>query len=414
MTNSDADIEAAIIADIQGLPDRGELVSLMEPMRISETSRHREILTDLSVELAAHSTGFRRSLPKGVLTALADLVRAMNCYYSNLIEGHDTHPVDIERAMKDDYSANAEQRNLQVEAKAHIAVQQWIDAGGLHGRAVSLDGICEVHKRFGELLPDDLLRVEDPETGERMQLIPGALRERDVMVGQHIPVSPGALLRFLQKFEQTYSGLGKAETIIAAAAAHHRLLWMHPFLDGNGRVARLMSHAMLLDVLDTGGVWSIARGLARNVRAYKNHLAECDLPRRNDLDGRGNLSEEGLASFTHFFLGTCLDQVKFMEELVQPDRLRNRILLWVEEEIRAGVLPQKAGRILEAILFRGELPRGDVSQLLGASDRHSRRVVAALTEREVIVSESTRAPLRLAFPARLAPRWMPGLFPEQR
>jgi len=386
----------------------------MEPMRISETSRHREILTDLSVELAAHSTGFRRSLPKGVLTALADLVRAMNCYYSNLIEGHDTHPVDIERAMKDDYSANAEQRNLQVEAKAHIAVQQWIDAGGLHGRAVSLDGICEVHKRFGELLPDDLLRVEDPETGERMQLIPGALRERDVMVGQHIPVSPGALLRFLQKFEQTYSGLGKAETIIAAAAAHHRLLWMHPFLDGNGRVARLMSHAMLLDVLDTGGVWSIARGLARNVRAYKNHLAECDLPRRNDLDGRGNLSEEGLASFTHFFLGTCLDQVKFMEELVQPDRLRNRILLWVEEEIRAGVLPQKAGRILEAILFRGELPRGDVSQLLGASDRHSRRVVAALTEREVIVSESTRAPLRLAFPARLAPRWMPGLFPEQR
>ena len=346
--------------------------------------------------------------------ALADLVRAMNCYYSNLIEGHDTHPVDIERALKDDYSANSEQRNLQVEAKAHIAVQQWIDAGGLQGRSVSLDGICEVHKRFGEMLPDDLLRVEDPETSERMQLIPGALRERDVKVGRHIPVSPGALTRFIQKFEQTYSGLGKAETIIAAAAAHHRLLWMHPFLDGNGRVARLMSHAMLLDVLDTGGVWSIARGLARNVRSYKSHLAECDLPRRNDLDGRGNLSEEGLASFTHFFLVTCLDQVKFMEELVQPDRLRDRILLWAEEETRADVLPQKAGRILEAILFRGELPRGDVPQLLGASDRHSRRVVAALTEREVIVSKSTRAPLRLAFPARLAPRWMPGLFPEQR
>jgi Fic family protein len=414
MTNSDADIEAAKLADTQSPPDRGELVSLMEPMRISETSRHREILTDLSVELAAHSTGFRRSLPNGVLMALADLVRVMNCYYSNLIEGHDTHPVDIERALKDDYSANSEQRNLQVEAKAHIAVQQWIDAGGLQGRSVSLDGICEVHKRFGEMLPDDLLRVEDPETSERMQLVPGALRERDVKVGRHIPVSPGALTRFIQKFEQTYSGLGKAETIIAAAAAHHRLLWMHPFLDGNGRVARLMSHAMLLDVLDTGGVWSIARGLARNVRSYKSHLAECDLPRRNDLDGRGNLSEEGLASFTHFFLVTCLDQVKFMEELVQPDRLRDRILLWAEEETRADVLPQKAGRILEAILFRGELPRGDVPQLLGASDRHSRRVVAALTEREVIVSKSTRAPLRLAFPARLAPRWMPGLFPEQR
>jgi len=401
-------------ADIEEAPDRDESVSLMEPMKISETSRHRGALTDLSVELAAHSTGFRRSLPEGVLTALADLVRAMNCYYIDLIEGHDTHPVDIERALKDDYSANPEQRNLQLEAKAHIAAQQWVDEGGLVDRAVSAEGICEIHKRFGDLLPDELLWVTDPETEERMQVIPGVLRERDVKVGNHIAISPGALSRFIEKFEQTYSGLGKAETIIAAAGAHHRLLWIHPFLDGNGRVARLMSHAMLLEALDTGGVWSIARGLARNVNSYKSHLAQCDLPRRNDLDGRGNLSEEGLASFTQFFLETCLDQVKFMDELVQPERLRNRILLWAEEEIRADALPQKAGRILEAILYRGELPRGDVPALLGASDRHSRRVVAALIERGVIVSESTRAPLHLAFPAKLAPRWMPGLFPEQR
>ncbi|MEW8026889.1 MAG: Fic family protein [Candidatus Thiodiazotropha endolucinida] len=411
MSDFDTDKKAAIS---EAVPDRGELVSLMEPMRISETSRHRGELADLAVELAAHSTGFRRSLPEGVLTALSDLVRAMNCYYSNLIEGHDTHPIDIERAMKNDYSANTEQRNLQLEAKAHVAVQQWIDEGGLHQRAVSPDGICEIHKRFADLLPPELLKVEDPDTGETMEVIPGGLRQQDVKVGRHIPVSPGALPRFLEQFEQTYSGLGKSETIIAAAAAHHRLLWIHPFLDGNGRVARLMSHAVLLETLDTGGVWSIARGLARNVQSYKSHLAECDLPRRNDLDGRGNLSEEALASFTRFFLETCLDQVKFMEELVQPDRLRDRILLWVEEEVRADALPQKAGRILEAILYRGELPRGDVPELLGASDRHARRAVSALIERGVVVSDSTRAPLRLAFTAKLAPRWMPGLFPEQR
>ena len=170
---------------------------------------------------------------------------------------------------------------------------------------------------------------------------------------------------------------------------------------------------MLLETLDTGGIWSISRGLARNVRSYKSHLTQCDLPRRNDLDGRGNLSEEGLAAFTRFFLETCLDQVKFMEELVQPDRLRNRILLWAEEEVRAAALPQQAGRVLEAILYRGELPRGEVPPLLGTSDRHARRVVSALIERGVVVSASTRAPLRLAFPAKLAQRWMPGLFPEQ-
>ena len=365
------------------------------------------------MELAARSAGFRRSLPEGMLTALTDLVRAMNCYYSNLIEGHDTHPVDIERALKSDYSANVEKRNLQLEARAHIAVQQWIDEGNLRGRPVHAEGIREIHERFGQLLPDALLWVEDPDTGERIKMIPGQLRQRDVRVGQHIPISPGAVPRFLDQFEKTYGGLGKAETIIAAAAAHHRLLWIHPFLDGNGRVARLMSHAMLLEALDTGGVWSIARGLARNVRTYKEHLAACNLPRRNDLDGRGNLSEEALAAFTRFFLETCLDQVKFMEELVQPDRLRNRILLWVEEEARAGTLPLMAGRILEAILYRGELPRGDVPDLLGASDRHSRRAVSALIEQGVVASASTRAPLRLAFPAKLAPRWMPGLFPEQ-
>jgi Fic family protein len=234
-----------------------------------------------------------------------------------------------------------------------------------------------------------------------------------VRVGQHIAISPGALPRFLDQLERTYGGLGKAETIIAAAAAHHRLLWIHPFLDGNGRVARLMSHAMLLEALDTGGVWSIARGLARHVRSYKRHLAACDLPRRNDLDGHGHLSEEALAAFTRFFLETCLDQVTFMEELVQPRRLRGRILLWSEEQVRANTLPPRAGRVLEAILYRGELPRGEVPELLDASERHARRIVAALAGQGVIVSASTRAPLRLAFPARLASRWMPGLFPEQ-
>ncbi len=409
MSNIKADRKAATKITL----DKGESLSMMEPLLISENSKHRRNLADLAVDLAAHSAGFRRSLPEGILTALADLVRSMNCYYSNLIEGHDTHPIDIERALNNDYSENTEKRILQLEAKAHIAVQHWIEKGGLRGRATSPAGIYEVHRRFSELLPDDLLWIQDPETGERLRLIPGEPRKNHVKVGRHIPISPGALPRFLEKFNCVYGGLGKSELIIAAAAAHHRLLWIHPFLDGNGRVARLMSYAMLLEALDSGWVWSIARGLARNATSYKSHLAACDLPRRNDLDGRGNLSEEELASFTRFFLETCLDQIKFMEELVQPDRLRNRILLWVEEEVRTGTLPSKAGNILEAMLYRGELPRGDIANILGVGERHARRVVAALSERGVIVSTSTRAPLRLAFPAKLASRWMPGLFPEK-
>ncbi|WP_462323011.1 Fic family protein [Halochromatium sp.] len=410
MSDQKPDIEA----DIQALADRGERVSIMEPMRIAESSRYRAGLSDLAVDLAAHAAGFRRSLPEGVMSALADLVRAMNCYYSNLIEGHDTHPVDIERALKDDYSTNPETRNLQLEARAHIAVQQWIDDGGLpDGQAVTYAGLRAIHKRFAEALPEALLWAEDPDTGRRIRVTPGLLRTQDVRVGRHVAISPGAVPRFLEHFERLYSRLGKAETIIAAAAAHHRLLWMHPFLDGNGRVARLLSHAMLRDVLDTGGVWSISRGLARQVSDYKHHLAACDMQRRNDLDGRGNLSEEALADFTRFFLETSIDQVRFMETLVQPHRLRERILLWVEEEIRARTLPPHAERILEALLYRGTLSRGDVPALLGVGERHARRAVSMLFEHGVIISQTSRAPLRLAFPAHLATRWMPGLFPEQ-
>ncbi|MDR3488706.1 MAG: Fic family protein [Bradyrhizobium sp.] len=409
MAKDEPDIEA----DISAVVDRGESIGLMVPMRLSEDSRHRGALIDLALELVGKSAGFRRSLPGGVIMALADLVRAMNCYYSNLIEGHDTHPVDIERALKDDYSADPKKRNLQLEAKAHITVQRWIDKGGIAGRATTTDVLRDIHKRFCDLLPDDLLWVEDPVTHERARVVPGALRQRDVKIGRHVAVSPGAIPRFLAEFERSYAKLGKADAILAAAAAHHRLLWIHPFLDGNGRVSRLMSHAMLLETLDSGGLWSVSRGLARAVSDYKGHLASCDLRRRNDLDGRGTLSEEALADFTRFFLEICLDQVSFMESLVQPDRLRARILLWAEEETRLNALPPKAGQVLEAVLYRGELPRGEVGELLDLTTRHARRIVASLIERGVITSESPRASLRLAFPATLAARWMPGLFPEQ-
>jgi Fic family protein len=393
--------------------DRGESIGLMEPMVVGDGTRQRAALTDLALELAQKSAGFRRSLPASLLASLADLVRSMNCYYSNLIEDHNTHPIDIERALKGEYSKDRKKRDLQLEAKAHITVQQWIDGGGLKGPAVAADSILEIHRRFCELLPDDLLWVEDPSTKEKIRVIPGELRDRDVAVGNHEPISPGAVPRFLKRFEEVYSKLGKTETILAAAAAHHRFAWIHPFLDGNGRVVRLMSHATMLETLDTGGVWSIARGLARNVDAYKGHLAACDLPRRNDLDGRGHLSEETLTQFTSFFLTTCIDQVTFMENLMQPDQLRTRILLWAEEEIRMGKLPPKSGALLEALLYRGEIPRAETPAIFEASERSSSRFVSALIDRGVLTSESTRAPLRLAFPAALASRWMPGLFPER-
>jgi len=158
---------------------------------------------------------------------------------------------------------------------------------------------------------------------------------------------------------------------------------------------------------------SLVRGLARRVQEYKSLLNNADLPRRNDLDGRKTLSEEALAEFTRFFLTACIDQADFMESLVEPGRLRARILLWAEEEIRVGQLPPRSGAVLDAVLYRGELPRGEIAAVLGTSERQGRRTVSALVGRGVLTSESAYSPLRLVFPAALAPRWMPRLFPEK-
>ncbi len=392
--------------------ETGAALSLMEPVKLSEESRGRADLIDLALELARRSEALKGSLRPQIAAALARLVRAMNCYYSNLIEGHDTHPIAIERALRHDYSLEPDKRDLQIEARAHMAVQAWIDAGGLAGPATRSDALREVHRRFYAELPDSLCWVKDTDNERRLRVSPGAWREGEVQVGRHVAIAAADVPRFMSRFESAFERLGKSEEILAIAAAHHRLLWIHPFLDGNGRVARLMSHAMTLSSLDTAGLWSVARGLARRVADYKAHLAACDLPRRNDLDGRGTLSEEALVAFTRFFLETCIDQVKFMRSRMEPERLETRVQIWAEEEMRRGALAPRSDILLQALLSRGELARGDVASRLGIGERQARRVVGSLIEVGAVVSESSRAPLRLAFPATLASRWLPNLFPE--
>lgn len=395
------------------MADRKEDISQIEPLILPEGLLGRSELTDLAFELAIKSANFKSALPEAIQTSLATAVRAMNCYYSNLIEGHNTHPIAIEQALNGNYDADPKKRNLQLEAKAHIEVQEWIDNGGLKDNIFSSAAICEIHKRFCEKLPDELLWAKDPKTNKKIKVIPGQIRKNDVKVGTHIPISPDAISRFLFRYETAYSSLGKSEAILALAAAHHRFLWIHPFLDGNGRVARFISYATILKQLNTSGIWSVARGLARNADKYKQHLANCDLIRRNDLDGRGNLSQEALQAFTKFFLETCIDQVSFMEKLMQPDQLRTRIMLWAKEEIEQKKIPSQTIQILEKILYRGEVSRGELPEILNVSERHARRLTSSLIEIGILSSESAKSSIRLAFPAKFANRWMPGLFPEE-
>jgi Fic family protein len=217
----------------------------------------------------------------------------------------------------------------------------------------------------------------------------------------------------MDRFEQAYASerLTKPRQAIAAAAAHHRLLWVHPFLDGNGRVTRLMSHAMLLDLAVASSLWSISRGLARRSTEYKQLLMAADEPRKRDLDGRGALSQSALIDFCQFFLESCLDQVRYMRELLEPSELQRRMELYVRDEEDAERLPKRSFTLLREALLAGELERGRVPRLIDASERTGRRVISALVEKRLLVSESHKASLRLGFPIDVVERWFPRLYP---
>lgn len=373
-----------------------------------------EGLENLAFDLAREASELSGQLHPIVRLSVGDLVRSMNCYYSNLIEGHNTHPRDIDRALVADYSTDPRRRDLQLEARAHIEVQRLIDARTYNPMPPASRAFIQwTHREFCARLPESLRFVENPGTRERFQVIPGEWRTRDVAVGRHVPPSAEDLPAFLARFEEAYdpARLTKPRQAIAVAAAHHRLLWIHPLLDGNGRVARLTAHAMLLDLGVGSALWSVSRGLARRSTEYKSLLMAADEPRRGDLDGRGALSQSALVEFCQFFLETCLDQVRYMRELLQPAELQRRMELYARDEEAAGRLPKRSFALLREALLSGELDRGRVPAIIDASERTARRVISALIERRLLVSESHRAPVRLGFPIDIVERWFPRLYP---
>lgn len=369
-------------------------------------------LSDLATDLVARSNALAGRLHPIIQEGIGDLVRSMNCYYSNLIEGHHTHPVDIDRALAGDYSAEPEKRNLQLEARAHIDVQRKIDFGAAPQPSTSKAFILWVHREFCEQLPEDLLVVKDPRTGKEEKVTPGELRQIDVKVGHHIAPAPEDLSPLLERFASAYGSekFPKIQRIIGVAASHHRLLWIHPFADGNGRVARLFSHALLKELGIGSSLWSVSRGLARTVDEYKAALQAADEPRRGDLDGRGNLSQAGLASFCTFFLSRCVDQVTFMESLFEPAEFQRRMEIWCEEETRAGRLPKGSWALLREALLCGEFARGKAPEITGYRERQARTVLNTLIEKGFLVSPTTRSPVRLGFPLAAIDRWFPRLY----
>jgi Fic family protein len=393
-----------------------ESVQRIEPTRLEDIS---ESIFDAAAELAAASATLGRSLNPRTAGNLADVVRIMNTYYSNLIEGHNTRPKDIERALAGKLDKDAERRNLQIEAAAHVHVQAEVDRKASDGKLpepASVEFIRWLHREFYRNASPDMLRIK---TGTRSFLMePGEWRshpEHDVEVGRHSPPSSDRVADFMQYFAERYrfDRMGKATRIIAMAASHHRFNYIHPFPDGNGRVSRLMSHAMAHAAgIWAHGLWSTSRGLARGLESrteYKRMMDLADTPRQGDLDGRGNLSQRALTEFILWFLRVCLDQVNFMSSLFELDTLAKRLRTYVE---RSDTLKPEATILLEEALFRGEVDRGEISRIMRLPGRTARRMFNDVLASGLLASDTPRGPVSLRFPADAQQILFPQLFPE--
>jgi Fic family protein len=388
----------------------------IEPARIEDAP---EAISDVMAELSAISAKLDSALNPKTAASLAGLVRIMNTYYSNLIEGHNTRPADIEKALAGDLDSNEERRNLQIEAAAHVSVQTEIDQMAADKRLpepASTDFILWLHRAFYKGASDEMLRIRSSDREFLME--PGQWRSRpehNVAVGRHQPPSSENVSQFMIYFAERYrfDRLGKATRIFAIPAAHHRFNFIHPFPGGNGRVSRLMSHAMAQQAgIGAHGLWSISRGLARGLESrgdYKRMMDHADAPRQGDLDGRGNLSQAALVDFILWFLKICLDQVTFMASLFELETLAKRFKAYVE---RSNTLKPEALRLLQEALIRGEFDRGDVPRITGLPERTARRVFNDVLREGLLASETPKGPVSLRFPIAAQDILFPRLFAE--
>lgn len=384
----------------------------MEPLVIDNSRPIYHALIGLAHELSEASACLDAALVPATASSLSELVAGMNCYYSNLIEGHHTLPVDIEKALFAIKAPMARQ-DLQSLAYAHIEADRWAKSQPLDPGAL-LPFFLEVHRRFCLHLPLEMLMLQD---GSSMQ--PGTFRDRNVHVGIHVAPSAGTLDRFLKRFAQVYgqrlansnkAGISKLDSLLAAFAAHHRLVWIHPFMDGNGRVARIAIDAMLRACgINSASLWSMSRGFAKSAEDYKAKLASADQPRMGDLDGRGNLSEKRLAEFCEYAMQTAIDQAKFMTRLFALDNFKFRAEHFFHK-VRFDLKPESAYLFIHAF-SNGAFERMEAGRLTGLPERTARDVLNALVQEGFLVSDTPRGKVRVGFPMHALGSLLPNLYP---
>ena len=380
-------------------------------------------LLSMAEELCIRSATLAGSYAPQVLYGIKELLRKVNSYYSNQIESEGTHPIDIDKASRQEFSSDSKEKQLQQLSLVHIEVQKYVENYFSEGQTpYSKDFILDVHRELYSH-PDmaHFLQIEDKENHKTIEMIPGKLRESNVRVGRHIAPDYNEIPSFFNKYELLYkvpNHATQAKQIIFALASHHRLMWIHPFLDGNGRTARLVLDGIFNAMsLEGYGLWNISRGLSRRSEDYKRYLALADMVRQGDLDGRGALSTKAFISYIKFMLEIALDQVDFMNQNLKMNSLHKRIERYVrlskEGFFGTKPLPKYSELLFKELLMAGEVPRGKVMDIIHTKDRTATTLIKELIQMDFLESDTPKSAIRLKFNAHFASYIFPELIPQK-
>ncbi|WP_062111230.1 Fic family protein [Collimonas pratensis] len=371
-------------------------------------SAHKEQLYEQAGRITRAAFRLASAAHPTTLLTVQELVRSMNSYYSNRIEGQGTHPLNIEKALRDDFSPQPEIAKLQRIALAHIEAERELEARVADGEsALTTDFLIAAHAALYSRLSESDRTTEDGHV-----IVPGRLRQESVQVGLHVPPTAASLPPFFARMNEVYAKpVGWDARLIVTACLHHRAAWVHPFLDGNGRATRLQSHCAVWPL--SNGLWSPSRGLARAQKDYYARLINADAPRRGDLDGRGMLTDAGLAEWVRFFLDVCEDQVSYMTRMLDLDQMKRRIEALMmfraahDKQIRAeAILP------LYHVFAAGPVTRGEFTQLTGLGERTARALLSRLLSTRLLASDTPLGPVRFGLPLDSLQFLFPELYPE--
>ena len=350
---------------------------------------------------------------------LRRLLRSMNSYYTNRIEGEHTRPSDIDRAIAADFSAEPDLARKQRLALAHIRTEEFCEEA-LHNSPNPDETVAQLytptllkylhHALFNHLPASDLT------LGDGSLMVAGEFRTRGVAVGRHDAPSAASLPAFISRWGAVYGRVRRGEAaIVAAAAAHHRLAWVHPFLAGNGRVARLHTHLLMHAMGLSHGLWSPLRGFARSEERYKALLQAADTHRRDHLDGRGNLSQAALIDWINYSLDIFTDQVEFMAKMLGIPAMKGRIaaaLNFDEQVQRSGIRIEALRPLHYLFAAESELSRADFKAMTTLGERIATQTITALCGEGFLVSDSAYGKLRFGIPPRALRFYFPALWPE--